>query len=148
MLRFVMIRGVVLPHTRSDVPIAEAGPGWLDRFKAILQDAVSLASVPVLTLISGYLLFGSGLDLGFLAHAPVLLASWMLYQKLAVHIPYQVYWFCTPPLVVAFLVALYRVGMHGAPQLFGLLAVRAPPRAAPHHGIAVGAARASGKPAA
>ncbi len=62
-LRFIMIVGVVVLHTPQYVPIAEIGNGAFDLFKAFFQHAVFRASVPVLTFISGYLLFKSGMDL-------------------------------------------------------------------------------------
>lgn len=61
-LRYVMIVGVVVLHTPPYVPVSEVGPGVFDFFKAFFQSAAFRATVPVLTLISGYLLFRSGLD--------------------------------------------------------------------------------------
>lgn len=62
MLRYLMIVGVVVLHTPPYVPITETGPGLFDFIKAFFQNAVFRASVPVLTVISGYLLFKSALD--------------------------------------------------------------------------------------
>jgi len=62
LLRFVMIFGVVLLHTPPYVPIAETGPGLFDSVVAFFQHAVFRSTVPVLTFISGYLLFRSSLD--------------------------------------------------------------------------------------
>ncbi|WP_313030735.1 acyltransferase family protein [Massilia alkalitolerans] len=62
MLRYLMIVGVVILHTPPYVPITEIGPGIFDFIKAFFQNAAFRATVPVLTLISGYLLFRSGLD--------------------------------------------------------------------------------------
>lgn len=62
MLRYLMIVGVVVLHTPPYVPILEIGPGIFDFVKAFFQSAAFRATVPVLTLISGYLLFRSGLD--------------------------------------------------------------------------------------
>lgn len=62
LLRFVMIFGVVVLHTPQYVPIAEIGSGWFDVTKAYFQLAVFRATVPVLTVISGFLLFGAALD--------------------------------------------------------------------------------------
>lgn len=62
MLRFLMIVGVVILHTPPYVPIAETGPGVFDFIKAFFQHAAFRATVPVLAVISGYLLFRSGLD--------------------------------------------------------------------------------------
>lgn len=61
-LRFIMIFGVVVLHVPPHVPIAEIGPGAFDQLKAFFQSAVFRCSVPVLTVISGYLLFRAGLD--------------------------------------------------------------------------------------
>lgn len=62
LLRFVMIFGVIVLHTPAYVPMAEVGPGWFDATKAYFQLAVFRATVPVLTVISGFLLFGAALD--------------------------------------------------------------------------------------
>lgn len=61
-LRFVMIFGVIVLHTPAYVPMAEVGHGWFDTLKAYFQLAVFRASVPVLTVISGFLMFGARLD--------------------------------------------------------------------------------------
>ncbi|MGF6271994.1 succinoglycan biosynthesis protein ExoH [Massilia sp. UYP11] len=62
LLRFVMIFGVIMLHTPQYVPMVEVGDGWFDAVKAFFQLAVFRASVPVLTVISGFLLFGAALD--------------------------------------------------------------------------------------
>ncbi|WP_314438466.1 acyltransferase family protein [Massilia timonae] len=62
LLRFVMIFGVIMLHTPQYVPMAEIGNGWFDATKAFFQLAVFRATVPVLTVISGFLLFGAALD--------------------------------------------------------------------------------------
>lgn len=62
LLRFALICGVVILHTPQYVPVAMLGNGGFELFKAFFQSALFRASVPVLTVISGYLLFGSGLD--------------------------------------------------------------------------------------
>ena len=62
MLRYLMIVGIVVLHTPPYVPVAEMGPGLFDFIKAFFQSAMFRATVPVLTVISGYLLFQSGLD--------------------------------------------------------------------------------------
>lgn len=61
-LRYVMIVGIVILHTPPYVPIAEVGSGLFDQIKAFFQNAAFRASVPVLTVISGYLLFRAGID--------------------------------------------------------------------------------------
>lgn len=61
-LRIVMIFGVVVLHTPEYVPMAAIGTGWFDAVKAFFQLAVFRATVPVLTVISGFLLFGAALD--------------------------------------------------------------------------------------
>lgn len=62
LLRFLMIFGIVLLHTPPYVPIAEVPNNLFDLFKAFFQHAVFRTTVPVLTCISGYLLFRSALD--------------------------------------------------------------------------------------
>lgn len=62
LLRFLMIFGIVLLHAPPYVPIAEVANTPFDLFKAYFQHAVFRTTVPVLTCISGYLLFRSGLD--------------------------------------------------------------------------------------
>lgn len=62
LLRFVMIFGVIVLHTPAYVPMSALGDGWFDAIKAYFQLAVFRATVPVLTIISGLLLFGAGLD--------------------------------------------------------------------------------------
>src|SRR4051794_14070531 len=61
-LRFVMIFGIVVLHTPEYVNIADIKAGWFDLTKAFFQSAVFRCTVPVLTCISGYLLFRSSLD--------------------------------------------------------------------------------------
>lgn len=61
-LRLVMIFGIVVLHTPEYVNIADLGPGWFDLIKAFFQSAVFRCTVPVLTCISGYLLFSSEID--------------------------------------------------------------------------------------
>jgi succinoglycan biosynthesis protein ExoH len=58
-LRSCMIFGIVVLHTPLYVPIDEVGPHAFDMLKAFFQSAVFRCTVPVLTLVSGYLLFGS-----------------------------------------------------------------------------------------
>ena len=62
LLRFVMIFGVIVLHTPAYVPMTALGTGWFDLTKAFFQLAVFRATVPVLTVISGFLLFGAMLD--------------------------------------------------------------------------------------
>ena len=62
LLRFLMIFGIVVLHTPQYVNIADVGSGGFDLFKAFFQSAVFRCTVPVLTTISGYLLFKAGLD--------------------------------------------------------------------------------------
>jgi succinoglycan biosynthesis protein ExoH len=106
-LRFVMIFGIVILHTPAYVNIADIGSGWFDLSKAFLQSAVFRCTVPVLTCLSGYLLFGSGIDrtlqklarkkwrtlvLPFFA-CNVLLAAllYLLQSRFTVPISYQLY---------------------------------------------------------
>ncbi|MFZ4289643.1 acyltransferase family protein [Variovorax sp. HJSM1_2] len=64
-LRYLLIFGIIVLHTPPYVPLAETGPGFFNFIKALFQHAIFRASVPVLTFISGYLLFNSQLDLNF-----------------------------------------------------------------------------------
>lgn len=64
-LRFLLIFGIVVLHVPPYVPLAQVGPGVFDFIKAMMQHAVFRASVPVLTFVSGYLLFCHGLDRRF-----------------------------------------------------------------------------------
>ncbi len=58
-----MIFGIVVLHIPPYVPLPETGPSFFDSVKAFFQHAVFRTSVPVLTFISGYLLFNSRLDI-------------------------------------------------------------------------------------
>jgi succinoglycan biosynthesis protein ExoH len=62
MLRFLMIFGVVILHVPKYVALGDMGDAWFDHVKALFQHALFRATVPVLTMISGYLLFSSTLD--------------------------------------------------------------------------------------
>lgn len=62
MLRFLMICGIVVLHTPNYVHISELGNGGFDLFKAFFQNGVFRATVPVLTCISGYLLYWADQD--------------------------------------------------------------------------------------
>lgn len=66
MLRFMMIVGIVILHTPPYVAMKEIGNDFFDLGKAFFQLALFRATVPVLSLISGYLLFQSGVDQHFL----------------------------------------------------------------------------------
>lgn len=55
----------------------------------------------------------------FLLHAPLLLASFMLYKRLAPHFPYELYWFVTPFAITGLLVGVYKLGMTYASINFG-----------------------------
>lgn len=62
LLRSLMIFGIVVLHTPDYVPLSAVGSGIFENVKAFFQHAVFRTTVPVLTFISGYLLFRSGLD--------------------------------------------------------------------------------------
>lgn len=100
MLRYLMIVGIVVLHTPPYVPVTEIGPGLFDFVKAFFQSAAFRATVPMLTLISGYLLFRSGLD-----------QQWMQLLKKKVRT-------IVLPFLVFNLVVL--AGAFGAQSLFGL----------------------------
>lgn len=57
MLRYVMIFGIVILHTPPYVPLSDTGDSLFDFIKAFFQHAVFRTAVPVLTFVSGYLLF-------------------------------------------------------------------------------------------
>jgi succinoglycan biosynthesis protein ExoH len=63
LLRSLMIFGVVILHTPPYIPIAAIGSAPFDLIVAFFQHAVFRTTVPVLTCISGYLLFRASLDL-------------------------------------------------------------------------------------
>lgn len=65
MLRFLMIAGVVLLHVPEYVPIGSVKNEPFSLIKAYFQLAVFRGSVPVLTFISGYLLFQASADLHY-----------------------------------------------------------------------------------
>lgn len=58
-----MVFGVVVLHTPMYVDLALLAPGAFEWTKAYFQHALFRSSVPVLSLISGFLLFSSNLDL-------------------------------------------------------------------------------------
>jgi len=64
----------------------------------------------------------------FVAHAPVLMATWIVYRPLAKAVPYPVYWLLAPVLTTAVLVVAYRLAMRIAPNAFSALIATAPPR--------------------
>jgi succinoglycan biosynthesis protein ExoH len=61
-LRFVMIAGIVVLHVPPYVPLTETADGVFPFIKAFFSGALFRATVPVLTCISGFLLFRAGLD--------------------------------------------------------------------------------------
>jgi succinoglycan biosynthesis protein ExoH len=65
MLRFLLIFGVVMVHTPPIFEVEEVdGTSW-GYFTSFLQNGLFRAGVPVLTMISGYLLFIGGSDLSY-----------------------------------------------------------------------------------
>jgi len=62
----------------------------------------------------------------FVAHAPVLMVTWLAWRPLAAHLPYPVYWIAAPVVTTAILVLLYRLAMLAIPDLFGTLIGAAP----------------------
>lgn len=67
LLRGLLIFGIILIHTHPVVPLMDTGSSVFDFVKAVFQHAIFRCSVPVLTCISGYLLFQACLDLRFRA---------------------------------------------------------------------------------
>lgn len=64
----------------------------------------------------------------FVAHAPVLLATWIVYRPLAKVVPYPVYWLLAPVVTTAVLVVAYRIAMRIAPNAFSAVIATTPPR--------------------
>jgi len=62
MLRFLMIVGVVVLHTPPFLAVGEQPATLFDHIKAFFQGAVFRTTVPILTFISAFLIFGSSLD--------------------------------------------------------------------------------------
>lgn len=61
-LRYLLICGIVILHVPPYEALPDAGDSLFGLIKAFFSHAVFRTSVPVLTAISGYLLFRSGLD--------------------------------------------------------------------------------------
>jgi succinoglycan biosynthesis protein ExoH len=57
----------------------------------------------------------------FVAHAPILLATWMAFQKLGGNIPYVVYWIGAPMVVIGVLSMVYRIASWLAPSVFAFV---------------------------
>lgn len=64
-LRYLMICGIVVLHIPPYVPLSESGSDLISWTKAFFSHGVFRSTVPVLTCISGYLLFSSGIDQNF-----------------------------------------------------------------------------------
>jgi succinoglycan biosynthesis protein ExoH len=93
-----MIFGIVVLHVPPFIPLAETDPSLFASIKAFFQHAVFRTSVPVLTFISGYLLYSSNLDLRF----------WDLAQKKTRTLLIPLVLFNIPLIIV-----LYFVQSHG-----------------------------------
>jgi succinoglycan biosynthesis protein ExoH len=64
-MRFLLIFGIVILHVPQYVPLEETAAGWFPFIKAFFQHGLFRSTVPVLTCISGFLLFRSCLDQRF-----------------------------------------------------------------------------------
>lgn len=64
-VRYLMIVGIVLLHVPPYVPVEAVGTGLFEWWLAWVQHGVFRAAVPVLTAISGFLLFRAGLERDF-----------------------------------------------------------------------------------
>lgn len=53
----------------------------------------------------------------FLAHGPVLIGVWLLFQKFSGSVPYPVFWFVTPMVVVVGCALAHRLFWHATPRL-------------------------------
>lgn len=84
MLRFLMIFGVVVVHTPPTLEVHELDGSTWAYIVSFFQNGLFMAGVPVLTVISGYLLFGSGSDLKYWAllkkKARTLLVPFMVFN--------------------------------------------------------------------
>lgn len=67
----------------------------------------------------------------FLAHAPLLTALWLVYQKAGTALPYQAFWFAAPFAVTAMLVAVHRSLDAFAPRLLAFATGAKPETRAP-----------------
>lgn len=61
--RYLMVMGIVILHLPPFQPLRELGDSPFEWIKAFFTHGVFRATVPLLTVISGYLVFSSGLDL-------------------------------------------------------------------------------------
>lgn len=66
-LRIVLIYGIIVLHMPPYIPLTETGTSTFDLIKALMQHAVFRCSVPMLTFLSGFLLFSFDLDQHFKA---------------------------------------------------------------------------------
>jgi succinoglycan biosynthesis protein ExoH len=62
----------------------------------------------------------------FIAHAPLVAVSWVLYQRYLSGLPYQLYWILTPLIVTGMLVVLYQLAMRLTPGFFSFILGRKP----------------------
>ncbi|MDA1326673.1 MAG: hypothetical protein O3C34_18275 [Proteobacteria bacterium] len=62
LLRFMLIFGIVILHVPPYIPLGETADGWFPFIKAFFQHGLFRSTVPVLTCISGFLLFKAYLD--------------------------------------------------------------------------------------
>lgn len=61
--RYIMIIGIIILHLPPYLPLQDVGTSGFDYIKAFFTYGVFRATVPVLTVMSGYLIFQSGLHL-------------------------------------------------------------------------------------
>ena len=61
--RYFMVIGIIVLHLPPYQPMSEMGHHWFDYLRAFFGEGVFRATVPVLTAMSGYLVFYSGLHL-------------------------------------------------------------------------------------
>jgi succinoglycan biosynthesis protein ExoH len=62
-LRYLLIVGIVILHIPPHVSLQDAGSGWFDFLRSFLANSLFRTVVPTLSVISGFLLFRSGLHL-------------------------------------------------------------------------------------
>ena len=79
----------------------------------VLMLPVFIYFLPVGQVIASFFLF--------LAHAPVLLLTWVVYGRYGSAIPYPVSWVLAPIAVSALLIAVYQVAMATMPRVFEVM---------------------------
>lgn len=101
-LRYLMIVGIVILHVPPYVPLDQTALDIFSFIKAFFSHGVFRSTVPVLTCISGYLLFSSGLYKEFRT---------LLKNKTMVLLVPMVIW-NLPLVILLYLIQFYEIGSH------------------------------------